>query len=624
MARLAFIAVLLISLIPSRAAECVHAVPLSQVRLLPGEFKSRQDLHRQVILSYDADRLLHNFRANAGLPSTAKPYGGWESPGVGLRGHFTGHYLSACALMYAATGDAQFKERTDKLVAELAKCEAALGGGYLSAFPASQFDVLETKFFNGVWAPYYTIHKIMAGLIDAYEQTGNRQALEVATRMADYFDARVSKLSPVAIEKMTRTDYKGNPVNEYGGFAESLLALYRITSEKRYLNLARVFMREWFIAPLAAGEDRLEKLHANTHVPQATSFAQAAALTGDERLHLAADNFWGLVTRCHSFALGGNSFDEKFKAPGVEAADLTDLSAETCNTHNMLKLTRALFEQKPDCTYADYFEHALYNHILASIAPDTGGTTYHLSVNPGHFKVYGTHDDSMWCCTGSGIENTACYGEGIYFTGTNSLWVNLYIASTVELPERGFKLTLETTFPASDKIKFSVSCRKPVNQSLHLRLPNWLASGAEVKVNGKALVSEQIPSAGNYLKLERTWRDVDTIELRLPMSVRVRPAMDDPGVVSFFYGPVLLAGALGTNGMPVSDMTASQVAFHKVPVPPVPKLSSLSSAALTAMPGEPLRFVARVGGETNLANFMTFLPFYELHHQRYSIYWRTN
>jgi hypothetical protein len=464
----------------------------------------------------------------------------------------------------------------------------------------------------------------MAGLIDAYEQTGNRQALEVATHMADYFEARVAKLTPEAIEKMTRTDYKGNPVNEYGGIAESLLALHRLTGEARYLKLARVFMREWFIAPLVAGEDRLEKLHANTHVPQATSFAQAAALTGDERLHQAADNFWRAVTERHSFALGGNSFDEKFKAPGVEVADLTDLSAETCNTHNMLKLTRALFEQKPDCAYADYIERALYNHILASLAPDTGCTTYHLSVKPGHFKVYGTHEDSMWCCTGSGIENTARYGEGIYFTGTNALWVNLYIPSTVELPERRFKLTQETTFPASDIIKFTVSCQKPVNLTLHLRLPGWLASAAEATVNGKSLAAKQIPGAGNYLKLERKWRNGDTIELRLPMSVRVRPAMDDPAMVSFFYGPVLLAGALGTNGMPASDMTTSQVAFHQVPVPAVPRLASISSAALTAEPDKPLHFAARVDGITNSTNSVTFFPFYELHHQRYSIYWRAD
>ena len=601
----------------------MQAVPLAQVRLLPGEFKLRQDLHRRVILSYNPDRLLHNFRVNAGLPSNAKPFGGWESPGVGLRGHFTGHYLSACALMYAATGDPQFKERADLLVAELAKCQDALGDGYLSAFPASQFDVLETKFFEGVWAPYYTIHKIMAGLLDAHEQTGNRQALAVAMRMAGYFGARISKLSPEAVEKMTRTDYKGNPVNEYGGIAESLLALNRITGVPEYLRLARVFMRDWFIEPLAAGEDRLEGLHANTHVPQATSFALAGPLTGDERLRKAAHNFWRQVTERHSFALGGNAFDEKFKAPGVEAEFLTDLSAETCNTHNMLKLTRALFEQEPDCAYADYFEHALYNHILASIAPDTGNTTYHLSVKPGHFKVYGTHDQSMWCCTGSGIENTARYAEAIYFIGTNTIWVNLYIPSSLELPEQGMKLVQESRFPADDKITFKLSCKQPVKLQINLRLPGWLAAPAAIRINGIGLQANEIPAPGHYLPIAREWRDGDTVDLRLPMALRTRPAMDHAEVVSFFYGPVLLAGGLGTRDMPPSDAAIRQTEFHNLPVPLVPRLASTTTSALTPVPGKPLHFTAKIAGEPGERSTQSFVPFYEMHHQRYSIYWRS-
>jgi DUF1680 family protein len=614
--------------VSARAAEAVPAgslkeVPLAQIRLLESPFKQRQEVHRRLLLEYDLDRLLHNFRVNAGLPSNARPYGGWEAPAVGLRGHFVGHYLSASSLMYGATGDAQFKDRSDKLVAELGKCQAQLGGGYLSAFPASEFDVLETKFFDGVWAPYYTIHKILAGLVDAHEQTGNRQALEIATRMADYFESRISQLTPEAIENMTRTDYKGNPVNEYGGIAESWLALYRITGQERCLKLARVFMREWFIAPLAAGQDRLERLHANTHIPQATSFAQAAALTGEERLRTAAHFFWRCVTERHSFAVGGNAFDEKFKAPGVEAADLTDLSAETCNTHNLLKLTRALFEQRPDCAYADYYEHALYNHILASIAPDTGATTYHLSVKPGHFKVYGTREDSMWCCTGSGIENTARYGQGIYFAGTDSLWVNLYIPSTVNWPDREVALTQETLFPKADKVRLRLSCKKPIHLSLHLRLPGWLAAPARVAINGKLLPPEGVPGAGRYLTLSQRWSNGDTIELSLPMSVRVRPAMDDSAVVSFFHGPVLLAGALGKQDMPASDTATSPQQFHKLPAPPVPPLLAGLADALVAATNPPMHVRVAGAGSTNTPSEIPLVPFYDLHHQRYTVYWRT-
>jgi DUF1680 family protein len=611
-----FLAALVLCFSHSACGEEICAVPLAQVRLTDGPFKERQDLHRRVILSYDVDRLLHNFRVNAGLPSSAAPYGGWESPGVGLRGHFTGHYLSACSLMYAATGDAAFLERVDRLVSELAIVQGALGGGYLSAFPATEFDVLETKFFDGVWAPYYTIHKIMAGLIDAHEQAGNAQALEVAVRLADYFDARVARLAPEAVEQMTRTDYKGNPVNEFGGIAVSLLDLQRLTGDARYGRLARTFMREWFIAPLAAGEDRLAGLHANTHVPQAMSLA----LAGDARLEAAADFFWSQVTQRHSFAFGGNAFDEKFGQPGVEAADLTDLSGETCNTHNMLKLTRALFERRPDARYADYFEHALYNHILASVAPDTGVTTYHVSSKPGHFKVYGTHEHSMWCCTGSGIENTARYGEGVYYANADTLWVNLYIPSVVSLPAHGLTLTQDTSSPADDRVQFTVKASRPVALSVRLRRPAWLAGDPEVRVNDSVAATATSETDG-FLVLQRTWHDGDRIELRLPMAVRVRPAMDDPGTVSFYFGPVLLAGELGREQMPPSDSTTNQGEFRQIPVPRVPALASIGPAALTPVSGEPLRFIAPVAGGSGT---VSFIPFFDLHHQRYSIYWRAD
>ncbi|MEI6493315.1 MAG: beta-L-arabinofuranosidase domain-containing protein [Verrucomicrobiota bacterium] len=605
------------------AAEKLTAVPLSQVRLLASDFKERQDLHRKILLGYDVDRLLYNFRVNAGLPAPGKPYGGWEAPGCGLRGHFTGHYLSACALMYAATGDKEFKERSDQIVAGLAKCQEAQGDGYLSAFPTHEFDVLETKCFSGVWAPYYTIHKIMAGLIDAYEQTGNKQALSVATRMADYFDRRITKLDPQTIDKMTRTDYTGNPVNEFGGFACALLSLHRITGEQRYLDLARVFMREWFITPLAAGEDSLEKMHANTHIPQVTSFALAAEITGDKRLLDAARNFWQLVTQRHSFAFGGNAFDEKFKAPGVEAADLTDLSGETCNTYNMLKLTRVLFEQRPECALGDYYELALYNHILASIAPDMGCTMYHLSAKPGHFKVYGTPEESMWCCNGTGIENTARYNEGIYYTGSNSLWVNLYIPSTVELPSLGIRLKQETKFPADDRVAFTIGCGQPTDFSLLLRLPGWLAGSAGVSVNGKPLPAETIPAAGHYLKIQRSWKDGDQVELRLPMSLRVRPSMDDPKVVSFFYGPILLAGELGSSNMPASDLATKQNQFSTWPTVPPPDLVSTDPGSFRAVPDKPQAFTQATAAGSNGADTVRFIPFYQVHHERYSIYWRT-
>ena len=486
--------------------------------------------------------------------------------------------------MYAATGDERFKARVDSMVTALTQVQRALGGGYLSAFPADVFDTLERTPFEGVWAPDHTIHKILAGLIDAHEHAGNGEALGAAVAMARYFEGRVARLSDAAIDRMTRTDYKGNPVNEFGGIAESLLALHRITGDERHLRFARVFMRDWFIDPLARKEDRLAGLHANTHVPQATSFAQASAV-GDGRLLAAARFFWETVTRRHSFAFGGNAFDEKFRGPGVEAADLTDLSGESCNTHNMLKLTRALFERGPDAAYADYYEHALYNHLLATIAPDTGTTTYFMPARPGAFKVYGDPEESLWCCTGTGIENTARYGEAIYFAAPSALWVNLYIPSTVELPGQDVRVTQRTAYPTGGLVRLSIDATRAARFSLHLRVPAWVESPVRVRVNGKPVRSDAAPGRGRYVTLDRTWKGGDEIELRMPMTVRVRASMDDPHVVSFFYGPVLLAGDLGTDGMPDSDLVTKSTQFRSTTPAVVPELRSVSPASLHRVTG---------------------------------------
>lgn len=595
----------------------LQEVPLAQIRLLESPFRQRQDVHRRVRLDYDIDRLLHNFRVNARLPSPAKPYGGWEAPDCGLRGHFTGHYLSACAMMFAATGDPVFKERVAQLVDGLAECQQALGDGYLSAFPASEFDKLETRFFEGVWAPYYTIHKIMTGLLDAHEQTGNARAREMVVAMADYFATRLERLTPEAREKMTLTNYKGNPVNEYGGIAESFLAVYQLTKNPRHLAAARVFVREWFLAPLARGDDRLAGLHANTHIPQARSFVAASLVVDDPRLLPAAKFFFDQVSSRRSFAFGGNAFDEKFAAPGVESRKYDDLTGETCNTHNLIQFSRALFARTGEARYPDFHEHALINHILASIAP-AGQTTYHVAAQPGRFKVYGGHDNCFWCCTGSGIENTARYGQGICFTSGKTVWVSQYIPSRIELPALGFTLTQASDFPAGGTIRIKLEAAKPFDATLRFRLPAWLAGPAEARLNG---ASAQAPDAirdGSWLVLDRIWQPGDRIELRLPMSLRVRPAMDDPALLSFFHGPVLLAGALGREAMPESDITVNQTAFHKLPPVAVPALKSVSPDALKSVDGRARTYTVLAADGRQV----TLMPFYQLHHQRYSLYWR--
>lgn len=418
---------------------------------------------------------------------------------------------------------------------------------------------------------------------------------------------------------MTLTNYKANPVNEYGGIAESFLAVYRLTQNPRHLAAARVFIRDWFLDPLARGEDKLAGLHANTHIPQARSWVCAAEVVDDPRLLPAAKSFFDQVSNQHSFAFGGNGFDEKFAAPGIETRQYDDLTGETCSTYNLLRFSRLLFARTADARYAGFQEHALINHILASIAPE-GQTTYHVAAQPGRFKVYGGQDNCFWCCTGTGIENTARYAQGTYFTSGRSLWISQYIPSRVELPTLGFTLVQQSDFPEGDTIHISLEAQSSFSAKLRFRLPVWLAGPAAARINGAAAVAPEATRDGSWLVLDRSWRPGDRIELRLPMNIRTRPSLDDPTVVSFFHGPVLLAGALGHGGMPQSDIVANQTAYHKLPPIEVPVLRSAAPDALKLVNGKPLTYTALASD----GGAVTLIPFYQLHHQRYSLYWRTN
>jgi hypothetical protein len=434
----------------SAPVDAARAFLANQVRLLPGSpFYVRQELHRKgVLASYDPDKLLYPYRALAKLPQQEGIRGGYEGWDSGfLRGHMTGHYLSAASRMAAATGDGLFRDRANYLVGELAKCQEALKlDGYLAAFSTGAFDQLEGRpgaNADGIVVPYYTIQKIMSGLLDAHFYDGNKQALEVVSKMADYFEKRLRGLNAAQIESMFRTDGSRNPQNEFGAMSDALTELFKITEDSRHLESARIFNRAWFVGPLAEGEDRLGGLHANTHIAQAVGLANWANANGDPEELKASENFWLRVVQKHSFANGGNSFKEWFDKAGVEVGPSIDdqkalppTTAETCNTHNMLKLTARLFERKPHADYADYYERALYNHVLASVAPDSGAMTYFMPFH-GDFRTY---LNGSFCCTGTGIENTARYNEGIYFHKGDSLWVNLYIPSELTWQEAGMVL----------------------------------------------------------------------------------------------------------------------------------------------------------------------------------------
>jgi hypothetical protein len=625
--------------------------PLNRVRLLPSRFKSNQELHRTGYLAWiSPDRLLHPFRANAGLPQPAgvTHLGGWEGTSgfTAVRGHMAGHYLTAASRMSAATGDASFLPKIQYLVAELKKCQDALAtrndasgrslSGYLSAFPISYFEVLETN-HNSAQVPFYTIHKIIAGLVDAYRYGGVNEALDLAIRMADYHQGRVSRMTATKIEEMFRTD-AGNS-EEWGGMNETLADIYLLSQARgdanpeRHLQFAQIFHRDWFINPLVNQVDELNGLHANTHVPQVVGFARAASILNPEdsqrtRLYAAADSFWNLVLNQHWLVLGGNSYSEHFHAAGKETglngSGLSVATAETCNTYNMLKLTSELFQRSPAPAYADYYEHALYNHILASLAPDTGMPAYFVPMISGHFKTYSQPEGSSWCCTGSGIENTSAYNQAIYFHKGNALWVNLFIPSTLDWSEQGIGVRLETSFPASEKVQLTITCAAPKTARIRVRIPSWISSAPTVTVNGVA--QPATAAAGSYVEIDRTWANGDIIEVTLPMALRLDRSMDDPTQVSLFHGPVLLAGSLGTSGMPASDQAQGQLDYSDMPRVTAPLMiagNRTDLAGWVQSEGQPLRYSADVGYAGDVERSSILLqPFYDIHHTRYAVYWK--
>jgi DUF1680 family protein len=503
--------------------------PLSSVRLLDGPFKHAQDLDRQYLLSLDVDRLLYAFRANAGLPSKAKPYGGWEEPKSEVRGHFVGHYLSACALMYASTGDERLKQKGEALVAGLAVCQAKFPSGYLSAYPEEFFDRVEKQ--QQVWAPYYTLHKIFAGLLDMYVLCGDQQALEIAKKFGDWVIARNSRLTDPQMQAMLG--------NEHGGMNECLANLYALTGEEKYLAISKRFNHQAVIGPAMQQQDKLTGLHANTQFPKFIGVSRQYELTGDESLRTAATFFWNTVVHERSYVIGGNSDGEMFTPKEKLSTAFGPSTTETCNTYNMLKLTRHLFCWDPQVEYADYYERALYNHILASQNPEDGMTCYYVPLRTGSHKTYCTHDDSFWCCTGTGVENHAKYGDSIYFhAGNATLYVNLFIASELDWKERGIKVRQETKFPTVDTTMLTFSCEKPVDLGLKVRWPSWAKSGFAVAVNGRTQKTTGAP--GSWVTIKRTWKTGDTVSVKMPFSVHTEGFADNPDRFAFLNGPIVL------------------------------------------------------------------------------------
>jgi DUF1680 family protein len=599
------------------ARPLVKAQPFrpADVRLLDGPFLDNQRRDIDYLLSIDSDRLLHMFRVTAGLPSKAQPLGGWESPTCWVRGHSMGHYLTACALMFAATGDERLKTKADALVVELDKCQAALqkqgaNPGYLSAYPEAFFDNLDAN--RATWAPWYVIHKIMAGLLDMHVHAGNRQALDVLVRMADWVRFRVDRRTEVQMQQSLKC--------EFGGMNEVLANLCAVTGNPDHLRLARAFDHKEVFDPLATGEDRLDGLHANTQIPKVIGAAREFELTGEPRYRDIATFFWRNVALQRSFVLGGNSDREHFFPVKAFSQHLSPMAQETCNTYNMLKLTRHAFAWDPTAETMDFYERGLFNHILGSQDPVKGTGIYFASLRPGHFKFYGLPFDAFWCCTGTGMENPARYGEAIYFHSDRELYVNLFMASRLTWVDKGLVVTQDTRFPEQDATRLTFSCRHPVALAVKLRRPAWARNGMTVTVNGQPQPIAGQP--GSYVTVDRTWRDGDRLDISLPMALHVEAMPDDPRTVALLYGPIVLAGELGGDGGTSNAYLMSNANGLWVRAPEAPMLAGDATNVLShiePVPGRPLSFrsvgIGRPGD-------VSLVPYYRLHHQRFTVYWK--
>ena len=596
----------------------VQAEPftLGDVRLLNSPFKAAMERNAEYLLKLEPDRFLHTFRLIAGLPPKAPRYGGWESPTTGA-GRCLGHYLSALAEQYAATGDARFKERLDYTIDELALCQEKNGEGYLSAMQGVRELFAEIAKGNGDGLggqhPWYILHKTYAGLRDAYLLGGNSRAREVMVKMADWAVATTLALDDANFQKMLR--------REEGGMREIMADVYAITGDRRYLALAVRFSNAKLMEPLSRREDRLTGYHANTQVPRLLGAARVYEFTGEQKERIAAEFFWETVVRHHSYVIGGNSLEESFGPPDKLAHRLGTNTAETCNTHNMLKLTRRLFTWEPKVEYADYYERALYNHILASQDPRQGGFTYFVSLKPGHFRTYSSPFDSFWCCVGTGMENHTKYGDSIYFHDARSLYVNLFIPSELKWKEKGITVRQETKYPESGSVEFTLACPQPVKLAIKIRHPAWAGSELRLRVNGEVVASKSEP--GTYATVEREWKDGDRLAADIPLGLRTEAMPDNPDKLAILYGPLVLGGQIDSADLqsPIPYARGNQLEYQNVPDPAVPVLvTNRRPVSEWVEAVAPLTFRTKGVGQPI---DVTLVPFQRQYHERSVVYWDT-
>lgn len=597
---------------------------LNDVQLLDSPFKKAMELDGKYLLKLEADRLLAPFLEEAGLDPKAEHYGGWEAQGEmgdGLDGHSLGHYLSALSMIYASTGKQEFLDRLNYVVEELERAQKENKTGYVGGVPNGEEILNEVRSgeieaepfaLNGSWVPWYNLHKLFAGLRDAYQHADDEKALEILIDLSDWTVDWADELNEEQFQEMLKT--------EHGGMKEVMADLYAITDNPKYLTLSERFTHEAIEEPLAKGEDRLEGLHANTQIPKIIGAARNYEVSGNEEMREVSTNFWETVVNNRTYANGGNSDGEHFGPQGKLNERLSKTSSETCNTYNMLKLTRHLTQWEANPAYADYYERALYNHILASQDPQTGMFGYYMSMEPGFFKTFSKPFHSFWCCVGSGMENHTKYGRYIYMHNDDDLYVNLFIPSELNWEEQGIALRQETEFPESEESSFTVSAENPKEFTLKIRRPYWAEEGFGIQINGEEVHISQLPSS--YVEIDRIWNDGDKIEMTLPMETRTESLGGDDTKLAFMHGPILLAGIVGEE-VPIQGQYASSEQYENFDLPSVnvPALNPESKMGVQnwIIPKEdPLQFELTNVGQ---AEGITLIPFYKANHDYYTIYW---
>lgn len=581
--------------------QAIEAFPSEGVLVNDPRFSERAAKDLTYLLSLDPDRLLANFYTNAGLSTDVLPYGGWEAPDSEVRGGFIGHYLSAMALAFANSRDPVVQKKIEYVVGKLESIQDKLGeSGYLAAFPENFFERVEQG--RPVWAPWYTEHKILAGLKDASALAECSRAKKVFLRTAKWAATRVLRLD--------ETGRRNLLWNEFGGMGEMMADAYGMTREKSFLEAAELWNDFALLKPLTEGTDKLAGMHVNTQIPKILSSLRISQLNGDDSLRRAAGTFWRMVTAHHSFANGGNSNYEHFFAADSTTGHLSGANCETCTSYNMLKLTERLYRLTPDGSFFDFYERALYNHILGTIGPDLGTYSYYTGLEPGSKKAYSTPHDSFWCCVGTGVENHQLYGRGIYYRGFRSLYINLFISSELISSSKDLHVSQIARFPENNRVEIKLDTVSEALETVYVRKPAYITDAAEISINGVRVHDVQVTQG--YYSLQRRWQNGDKLEISFPMKLRFETAPGNNQIGSFFYGPMLLVGTSDKREEKTAESGTAEAGLPSI----VDEGDLLSGIARS----DPARLEFSFPDKSTDPHFM-LRPFHDVPTEAYDVYW---